>query len=133
MWRGVVGAFLRVVPLRASLSRFSEGLRWGDAVSGGGGGKVRGLDLDALTAALQRRGVTLSTPVHQEDQAYAPSGWSTGESRIGVTFARLRLQDGVCLFTTKTPVDNVLACLEHETVVDDRDQMHQAVLAMGYR
>ncbi|MFF5291906.1 class IV adenylate cyclase [Paractinoplanes globisporus] len=95
--------------------------------------KFRVLDLDALMATLQRCGVTLSAPVRQEDQAYAPSGWSPGQSRIGVTFARLRLQDGVCLFTTKTPVDNVLACLEHETVVDDRDQMHLAVLAMGYR
>jgi adenylate cyclase class 2 len=95
--------------------------------------KYRVFDLDALLAALEHRGVILSPPVRQEDQAYAPVGWVDGQPRIGVTFARLRVQDGVCSFTTKTPVDNVLACLEYETVVEDREQMHHALLAMGYR
>ena len=95
--------------------------------------KYRVSGLDALLAALDRRGVALSPQVRQEDQAYAPASWVDGQPRIGVTFARLRVQNGVCLFTTKTPVDNVLACLEYETVVADRGQMHQALLAMGYR
>ncbi len=95
--------------------------------------KYRVCDLETLLAALERRGVALSPAVRQEDQAYAPVGWVDGQPRIGVTFARLRVQDGVCLFTTKTPVDNVLACLEYETVVADREQMHHALLAIGYR
>jgi adenylate cyclase, class 2 len=32
----------------------------------------------------------------------------------------------------KTPLDNEMACAEHETAVADRAQMHQAVLAMGF-
>ncbi|MGH3327954.1 MAG: class IV adenylate cyclase [Streptomycetales bacterium] len=47
-------------------------------------------------------------------------------------FARLRTQDGRHLFTLKTPQDNEVACLEHETEVADRDEMHRAILAMGF-
>jgi adenylate cyclase, class 2 len=49
-----------------------------------------------------------------------------------VTFARLRTQGGRHLFTVKRPLDNEMACLEHETEVADRAAMHQAVLAMGF-
>ncbi|MBT8228524.1 MAG: class IV adenylate cyclase [Dactylosporangium sp.] len=89
-------------------------------------------DSAALDQALAARDIVLSPPSYQDDQAYAPSTWTVGESRIGITFVRLRTQHGRCVFTTKTPVDNVLACVEHETVVADREQMHHAILAMGY-
>jgi hypothetical protein len=49
-----------------------------------------------------------------------------------VTFARLRTQGGRHLFTVKRPLDNEMACVEHETEVTDRVAMHQAVLAMGF-
>jgi len=32
----------------------------------------------------------------------------------------------------KKPLDNAMACLEHETEVADRERMHQAILAMGF-
>lgn len=53
-------------------------------------------------------------------------------SKLGVVFARLRTQDARHLFTLKRPVDNELACLEFETEVSDRDQMHEAILHMGF-
>ena len=95
--------------------------------------KYRVMDPEALADALGVRGIELSTPVYQDDQAYSPASWTFGDPRIGVTFVRLRTQNGRCTFTTKTPVDNVLACLEHETVVTDREEMHRAIVAMGYR
>ncbi|MEV6602187.1 class IV adenylate cyclase [Actinoplanes sp. NPDC051346] len=90
-------------------------------------------DRTALDQALAARGIELSAPVHQDDQAYAPGAWSFGDPRVGVTFVRLRTQGGRCTFTTKTPVANVLACREYETPVADREQMHHAIIAMGYR
>ncbi len=95
--------------------------------------KYRVVDGQKLQAALATHGIELSPPVHQDDQAYAPHTWTPDSSRIGVTFVRLRSQNGRHTFTTKTPVDNVLACREHETIVEDREQMHDAILAMGYR
>ncbi|MGH3342867.1 MAG: class IV adenylate cyclase [Carbonactinosporaceae bacterium] len=94
--------------------------------------KYRVRDLAALEPALGVRGLVLSPPVYQDDQAYAQVGWRYGMSKIGAAFARLRTQDGHHVFTLKKPQDNEMACLEHETEVADREQMHQAILAMGF-
>jgi adenylate cyclase class 2 len=53
-------------------------------------------------------------------------------SKLGVSFARLHTQDDRHLFTLKRPTDNELACLEFETEVADRDQMHEAIQHMGF-
>ncbi len=95
--------------------------------------KYRVRDVESLLAALKTRGVELGEPFCQDDQAYAPDGWAYGDDRRGVPFARLRTVDGRHVFTLKRPAENVLSCEEHETAVADRDQMHRAVLAMGFR
>jgi adenylate cyclase class 2 len=77
---------------------------------------------------LVARGVTMSAPVHQDDQAYAPVGWGYEQTKVGVLFARLRTQGGRHLFTVKKPLDNEMACLEHESEVTAR----AALLAMGF-
>ena len=95
--------------------------------------KFRVQDADALVAALSARGIELGPAVRQDDQAYAPVGWEYGKARGGVPFARLRTVEGRHTFTVKRPAENVLSCEEYESPVADRDQMHQAVLAMGFR
>ena len=94
--------------------------------------KYRVGDLDQLIAALRRQGVVLSGPSVQDDQAYAPVGWSYGMLKIGVTFARLRTERSRHLFTVKKPIDNEMACLEHESEVSDRNAMHAALVTMGW-
>ncbi|GAA1277324.1 class IV adenylate cyclase [Sphaerisporangium rubeum] len=90
-------------------------------------------DRDALLVALKARGIDLSAPVTQDDQAYAPVTWSYGDSKLGVSFVRLRTVDGNHTFTLKRPAENALSCDEYETGVADREQMHSAILAMGFR
>lgn len=90
--------------------------------------KYRVADLAGLEVALRDRGVGFSPLVHQDDQAYAENGWQYGMSKLGVSFARLRTQDGRHLFTLKRPTDNELACLEFETEVADRGQMHELTI-----
>lgn len=94
--------------------------------------KYRVYDPAELEMTLARRGLALSAPVHQDDQAYAEAGWHYGMSKLGVAFARLRTQAGRHLFTLKRPTDNEMACLEFETEVTDRGQMHRAVQQMGF-
>lgn len=94
--------------------------------------KYRVPDPTGLIAALRGRALDLSAPVHQDDQAYAQDGWRYGMTKLGVAFARLRTQDGRHLFTLKRPTDNEMACLEFETEVADRRQMHEAILQMGF-
>ncbi|GAA1008414.1 hypothetical protein Aple_070000 [Acrocarpospora pleiomorpha] len=95
--------------------------------------KYRLYDLCGLERALADRGLVLSAPIFQDDQAYAHPDWAYGQSKIGVPFARLRTQGDRHLFTVKTPLANELACLEHESEVADRNQMHQAIIQMGFR
>ena len=50
--------------------------------------------MEALLVALKSRGIELSEPVFQDDQAYAPAGWQFGDSKLGVSFLRLRTVAG---------------------------------------
>ncbi|MEO3857716.1 class IV adenylate cyclase [Acrocarpospora sp. B8E8] len=95
--------------------------------------KYRLLDLPGLEQALAERGLVLSAPITQDDQAYAHPDWDYGQSKVGVPFARLRTQGDRHVFTVKTPLENELSCLEHESEVADRDQMHRAITQMGFR
>ena len=94
--------------------------------------KYRVADTEAVLAALDSAGLVLEDPVFQDDQAYAPAGWTPDQGRTGYTFARLRTQDNTHLLTTKTPLANAMECAEYETVVADREQAHGALLALGY-
>jgi len=95
--------------------------------------KYRVSDLEALLSALKTRGIELSDPVYQDDQAYAPIGWDFGDSKLGVSFLRLRTVDGRHYFALKQPAGNAQDCLEYETEVADREAMNGAILRMGYR
>lgn len=94
--------------------------------------KYRVHDREALHIALKARGVELSESVYQDDQAYAPEGWNFGDSKLGVSFVRLRTVEGRHSFTLKQPTINAQSCLEYETEVADRGQMHQAICRMGF-
>jgi adenylate cyclase class 2 len=82
---------------------------------------------------LADRGVVLGDCFVQDDQAYAPVSWDYGQPRIGIPFARLRTVADRHVFTVKRPAENVLSCEEHESLVADREEMHRALLAMGFR
>ncbi len=95
--------------------------------------KYRVEDTEALLLALKSRGIELSEPVFQDDQAYAPAGWQFGDNKLGVSFLRLRTVQGHHYFTLKQPTGSAQDCLEYETQVTDRQAMHHAALHMGYR
>ncbi|MCM3883562.1 class IV adenylate cyclase [Frankia sp. R82] len=90
-------------------------------------------DPEVLLTALGQRGVSFGAPAFQDDQAFAPLGWAFGDSKLGVSFLRLRTVDGQHWFALKQPGVNAQDCLEYETEVADRGQMHEAILRMGYR
>jgi adenylate cyclase, class 2 len=95
--------------------------------------KYRVDDLEALLIALKVRGIELGERVYQDDQAYAPAGWRFGDSKLGVSFVRLRTVGGRHYFALKQPRRNAQDCLEHETEIADREAMHGAIVHMGYR
>jgi adenylate cyclase, class 2 len=82
---------------------------------------------------LRSVGIRFGKASEQDDQAYGPGDWDYSQSRIGVTFARLRSSGGKHLFTVKRPVTDVRTCIEHECFVSDRKAMHEAIVLMGFR
>lgn len=94
--------------------------------------KYKVADTESVLAALKSAGVAMGDPALQDDQAYAPAGWTPDQGKIGFTFARVRTQDNTHLLTTKTPLSNSMECAEYETGVTDRAQAHGALLALGY-
>lgn len=94
--------------------------------------KYRIPDTEALLLALKSRNIHLSEPTHQDDQAYAPNGWQFGDSKLGVSFVRLRTVNGRHWFALKQPTINAQSCLEYETEVAEREPMHHAILQMGF-
>ncbi|MFC4565027.1 class IV adenylate cyclase [Nocardiopsis mangrovi] len=90
-------------------------------------------DVEAVLAALKTCGLAVSDPVHQDDQAYAQAGWEYGMPKVGATFARLRTTREGHVFTVKRPVSGEMDCVEHETAVADRGEMHAALAEMGFR
>lgn len=94
--------------------------------------KYKVADTEAVLAALKSAEVAMGDPIFQDDQAYALAGWTPDQGKVGFTFARLRTQDNTHLLTTKTPLANAMECTEYETVVADHEQMHGALLALGY-
>ena len=69
--------------------------------------KYRVDDLEALLVALKSLGIELSEPVFQDDQAYAPAGWQFGDSKLGVSFLRLRTVQDRHYFTLKQPAGSL--------------------------
>ncbi|WKU04356.1 class IV adenylate cyclase [Micromonospora sp. HUAS LYJ1] len=94
--------------------------------------KYRVVEPMELIRALTARGAVFSAPIRQDDQAYAANGWTYGQSKAGAAFARLRTENGRHTFCVKRPLENELACAEHETEVLDREPMHAAILVMGF-
>ena len=50
--------------------------------------KYRVRDLDALTTALNMRGIALGEPSCQDDQAYAPNDWAYGDDCLNYRLIR---------------------------------------------
>jgi adenylate cyclase, class 2 len=90
--------------------------------------KYRVGDPSGVADALAARGIELSAPVHQDDQAYAPVVTDNG----GIAYARLRTQGGRHLFALKRAAGDELADAMFEAEVADRSQMHEAILQMGF-
>src|SRR5580700_11095515 len=81
---------------RAARRLAAPALPWqGDRLTGSTGrltlgGTVREVEVkyqvrdnEALLVALKRRGIEFAPAVYQDDQAYAPHGWSYGEPSSG--------------------------------------------------
>ncbi len=95
--------------------------------------KARVKDKKSLLDRLKKLNCTLSAPVTQIDQVFIPRGQSLLEfdSRTFPTL-RIRTQNGKKTFTAKLTRSRELDCIEHETLIENGEEMAKIIKILGY-
>ncbi|MDQ3093950.1 MAG: class IV adenylate cyclase [bacterium] len=93
--------------------------------------KARVADKEALFIRLNELGFELSKPVKQHDVVF---GWPGAmDSVVGSVWLRIRTEnDTKSIFTLKKSIVGHLDSIEHETVVEDVDELEKIIIEMGY-
>ena len=96
--------------------------------------KIRIKDPRALVDRLVAQGCALSVPIHQHDTIYPRAGDASPWERLkeGDIIVRIRRDDKGALFTLKQQCTNELDNIEHETRIADPDNLHEALLLIGF-
>lgn len=85
--------------------------------------------LDSLSAL----GIVLGEPIFQDGTEFAKAGNTLAEYLINDHFVRLRTENGVHNMTVKKDdKDFPLSKVEFESKIENREQVEQALMAMGY-
>lgn len=93
--------------------------------------KVKLQDKSAASAALDRLGVALSEPKKQHDVVF---GWpGAKDGALDANWLRIRTEnDEKVYFTLKRSVVGHLDSIEHETVVQDAQELRSIIELLGY-
>lgn len=99
--------------------------------------KVRVNNLQEAQLAFETLGCVFSASKSQKDRIYIPEASTFPHLRKGDCALRLRTVEQwsttTHLFTLKQKTANGLAKIEKETKIDDPEQMHEAILLLGYK
>lgn len=92
--------------------------------------KARVRDEASLRAALDAKGIVLGKPVRQRDEVFAlPEAYFGG----GFNWLRIRSEDdNKHIFTLKRSVTSKHDCIEHETEVQNPDELRNILSEIGY-
>jgi adenylate cyclase class 2 len=90
-------------------------------------------DKEKIMAKLKALGCAFEKAVTQEDTVYAKNVGSLKNFRNNDVFLRIRVKNGKkIIFTIKKRMSNDLDAIEHEVEVSSKEEMHAAILMMGY-
>ena len=97
--------------------------------------KLRVQNLEELEKKLTDSGLVISKEITQDDIVYVPKDVLEPFSNVkaGDTFIRIRKQNGINTLTLKQQRGVGLDKTEHETIIDNSEQMHQILLLMGWK
>lgn len=97
--------------------------------------KARVDNLDDIVTALKSRGADVSEPVRQHDRVFGLPG-VPGASENSEPWLRIRteikLGDTTSYLTLKKSVTNQLDSIEHETIVDNEDEVEHIITQLGF-
>lgn len=93
--------------------------------------KARVRNEKALREALQQAGITLEKPIKHHDVVYSRPGAIDGDPNEN--WLRIRTENDVRhIFTLKRSVVGELDSIEHETVVENADEIREIIGYLGY-
>lgn len=97
--------------------------------------KLQVNNLEELEKNLTENGLVISKEITQDDMVYVPKDVLDPFSnvKVGDTFIRIRKQDGIDTLTLKQQRGVGLDKTEHETKINNSEQMHQMLLIMGWK
>lgn len=97
--------------------------------------KARVGDKAALLVILQSKSVVLSDPIIQHDQVFGVPGVDGGDDNSSAWLRiRTETKNGQItqIFTLKKSVTNQMDSIEHETIIDNADEMARIIHHLGY-
>ncbi len=97
--------------------------------------KLKVNNLEELEKKLKENGCEISDEIKQHDVVYAKVGDTHDYDKAyeGCITVRIRNQDGISILNLKQQKSNEMDNLEYETIVEDREAMHQILLALGWK
>ncbi|OHA19924.1 MAG: hypothetical protein A2836_00170 [Candidatus Taylorbacteria bacterium RIFCSPHIGHO2_01_FULL_45_63] len=96
--------------------------------------KAKLRDKDTVVKKLELLGCVFESSLRQEDIVYAENVGSLEAFRSNKVFLRIRVKNGTeILFTLKKRMANDLDAIEHEVVINSKEEMEQALFLMDYK
>lgn len=93
--------------------------------------KAKVLDMSALLTVLADKNVVLGHELVQNDVVYGQP--NKKDNQLGAIWLRIRTENNKTVyFTLKTSVIGGLDSIEHETVVQDANELENIIKTMGY-
>jgi adenylate cyclase class 2 len=97
--------------------------------------KARVASIATVVEKLEQAGIVVSEPVRQRDEVFGIPGVA-GDSANSEPWLRIRTEtknsNTKYVYTLKKSVTNQLDSIEHETVVEDADELRQIILHSGF-
>lgn len=95
--------------------------------------KARVFDKSKLLNKLKGLGCVLSEPIRQEDRIYFPKGVSFAIlDKLNNPFLRIRIQEHKKIFTLKKSRSDELDNIEHETEIENSEEMDAIIKLLGF-
>jgi adenylate cyclase, class 2 len=94
--------------------------------------KAKVENLNLIMEKLIDLGCDISEAKTQDDQIYVNFTTPFNDFAPGKNFLRIRKSGGKVMFTLKQPQLNELDCIEKEVEISSAEEMHDALLLMGY-
>ena len=90
-------------------------------------------DKQTILDSLATMGVILSEPIFQDGTEFAKIGSNLSEYLSNDHFVRIRTENGIHKMTVKKDDEDFpLSKIEFESKIENREQVEQALMAMGY-